>query len=330
MRASVCALVPLALVVCQELSRAGPPQRKRPAPRQPATKQSAPREELRVIVARRIARATGLEVTIDDLVYELFRSTFKASGISVGPSPSGKPPYLKVARVRAKVPIFKGGSARHVSLVRVRSPHAVIPGAVLSRLCRRRGGRPAVVARAEVKDGILSIGLGRGKRVTLRGIALRARRLRLVPARGKTGPLIHGHVELTADAVELPGLILGSLSLRGSLSRGKLEVERLSLGLGGGGRVELTGRTNLGCGGVGPVTMKGTVKGRLWGREVTGKLRVTGRLVEGLRVSGELVPAAGSKLPRRGGARRAPPIRLRMRVDGGGRLQGSLRRWRIR
>jgi hypothetical protein len=155
-------------------------------------------------------------------------------------------------------------------------------------------------------------------------------KLRLKTARqgGGDAPLLRAEVSLRAPSGSLWGLPLSGVRLDGWLTAGRLEVERLTLGLLGGS-FTLAGVLASAGRGRGSVRLKGEavvprsgsrgpLKGRIWLRGKSPR-----RLTLGGRLRGPSPPRGRGTLA--GDAR----VRLRLRL-GRRRLVGNSRRWRIR
>jgi hypothetical protein len=281
-------------------------------------------------VARRLERATGSQVRIQDLVYNLFTSTFKATGIEAGRTSN---PFLKVGRVVLRSPLLRGGGARgrEISLVEVRDVQVTLPAAWIRRPYRRPSRRRFWVRRGEVSNASVVIELSSGP-LKLERAHLVVRDLTVPTAAAGKPPAFRGQLQLKVKRAEA-GAMASNIIARGSLQRTRLAVKRFTARLPDGslslqGSVDFGGRR-----GVGPFSLEGKIRLEVAGRKgpvkLQGPVRLTGPRLAKLVLKGQL-RASGGKLPARGGIDGAPPLGLRIKIPGQGVLRGTLAQWRLR
>jgi hypothetical protein len=263
-------------------------------------------------------------VQIRDLVYEVFTSSFVGKEIEVGPR---RRPIVRIPDLRAKLVLFSSRPGTTLAKVRARRPSARIPAGWIERPYRYTLYRPVSVREVEISEAKVTVLLDRRGRIDLTGIQLKLLGLEVPKTRAGRAPAMTGAVKLRIKRVALAGLELDQLTLEGRLDGRALRVKRLVAGVPGG-RVSLKGSIGLGParGGLGPFELSGTASGPA----LRGTVKLAGPHLGRLLLEGELERRGGKiKLPRRGGAKQAPALRLKLEL-GKRTIRGTLRRWRVR
>lgn len=290
----------------------------------PALAQPQPKkqEELRHVVARRIRQATGVKVRIGGLTYNVFNSTFVGKKISAGPP---NKPVLRLGGIKLKMELLADRPGTTVANLEATGMQARVGVKYLGRSLMSTH-KMVTVRRGSISGPRVAVVGPRGPQIVAKSVHLFVTNLVVPVIRRGSNPQLSGEVRLTVRSLEIGGQVLTGLALTGKLKGASVVIKKATVTFMNGpviisGRIGLDGAVDL----IADVTLLP------WGARgptIEGKVRIKGVHPQRLTLSGNL--KTGKKLKRRRGrARSAPSIKLRVRV-GRSRLGGTLKRWRIR
>lgn len=285
-------------------------------------------EQLKNMLTERVRQATGLDLSVGTLNYEVFTSTFVATDVEAG---HNKHNYLQLGTLRIEASLAAGADgAVMLPQIEGRGGQIDLPSAWFGLVPQNPGNRPVKVGLVRFSDVNVQVSFDRGRKLKCSGAKLEISDLNIASAaRGKIPP-VTAKIKLSAEKLALGDLNLTDVELAGSLGKGNLTITYLR-GKLLNGKVDLKGQVRLAGGKWGVVKLNGQADVRLVddnNAKITGVIKLKGGSLMKLSLEGDLKSSV-KLASRKNEDPVAPLLPLKIKI-GSQTLTGSLANWQLK